>query len=189
MKESYVHGNLKNLQMLKGLMFFVCLCGLTAHAQVSANYDAGWSVLSGGGGICVSPSANMGDCTGQVSAGVSASTAFHISAGFIAGIDAVEPGGLEGDVAPRPDGDGSLLVNDWVQVGRFVAGLDTPAAGSEFQKADCAPYASTGDGQLLVNDWVQAGRYVAGLDAPKTQAGPTNPTKSGDAAYGESENI
>ena len=87
------------------------------------------------------------------------------------------PGQMESDVAPRPDGDGDLLVNDWVQVGRFVAGLDVPAAGSEFQRADCAPLDTSGDGQLLVNDWVQAGRYVAGLDAAQGQAGPTGPPK------------
>lgn len=80
----------------------------------------------------------------------------------------------EGDVAPRPDSDGKLLVNDWVQVGRFVAGLDTTESASEFQRADCAPHAEKGDGVILVNDWVQAGRYVAGLDAPQAQGGPTN---------------
>ena len=83
--------------------------------------------------------------------------------------------GWESDVAPRPDGDGNMLVNDWVQVGRFVAGLDQAAPGSEFQRADCAPIAPLGDGQLLVNDWVQAGRYVAGLDAPQAAGGPTSP--------------
>ena len=83
--------------------------------------------------------------------------------------------GLEADVAPRTDGDGSLLVNDWVQVGRFVAGLDIPTPGLEFQRADCAPYAERGDAQLLVNDWVQAGRYVAGLDVPQPENGPTGP--------------
>lgn len=80
--------------------------------------------------------------------------------------------GLESDVAPRFHGDSQLLVNDWVQVGRFLSGLDIPAQGSEFQRADCAPLLGLGDGQLLVNDWVQAGRYVLGLDAPQQQSGP-----------------
>ena len=84
---------------------------------------------------------------------------------------------VEADVAPRSHGDGSLLVNDWVEVGRFVAGLDTVAAGSEFQRADCAPVANGGDGQLLVNDWVQAGRYIAGLDSSQAAHGPTSPSK------------
>lgn len=79
----------------------------------------------------------------------------------------------EADVAVRPDGDSVLLVNDWVLVGRFVAGLDTAGEGSEFQRTDCAPLPTAGDGWLLVNDWVQTGRYVAGLDALQPQAGPT----------------
>lgn len=78
----------------------------------------------------------------------------------------------EADVAPRPDGDSDLLVNDWVQLGRFVAGLDISNPGTEFQRADCAPYADAGDGDLLVNDWVQAGRYVAGLDVLQEEYGP-----------------
>ena len=84
-----------------------------------------------------------------------------------------DEGPWEADIAPRPNGDDFLLVNDWVQVGRFVAGLDIPVAGTEFQRTDCAPFATTGDGLLLVNDWVQAGRYIAGLDTPQSQGGPT----------------
>ncbi len=78
--------------------------------------------------------------------------------------------GYEGDVAPRPNGSGTLVVSDWVQVGRFSVGLDTPASGSEFQRADCAPRAALGDGQITIADWVQAGRYSVGLD-PLTDAG------------------
>ena len=59
---------------------------------------------------------------------------------------------------------------DWTQVGRFVVGLDVPAPGNEFQRADCAPRNSFGDGQIKASDWVQAGRYVVGLD-PITPAG------------------
>lgn len=81
-------------------------------------------------------------------------------------------GNSEADVAPRPDGDGQLLLNDWVQVGRFMAGLDILLPGSEFQRSDCSPIETAGDGQMLVNDWVQAGRYVAGLDAPQSHGCP-----------------
>jgi uncharacterized protein (TIGR03437 family) len=63
-----------------------------------------------------------------------------------------------------------------VQVGRFVAGLDTLAAGGEFQRADCAPRETRGDGRLAITDWVQAGRYAAGLDPVQTAGGPTSPT-------------
>jgi uncharacterized protein (TIGR03437 family) len=76
----------------------------------------------------------------------------------------------EADVAPRPNVDGEITAADWDQAGRFVTGLDTPAEGSEFQRADCAPRSGLGDGRITLADWVQAGRYAAGFDA-KTQAG------------------
>lgn len=76
----------------------------------------------------------------------------------------------EADVAPRPNGDGSTTIADWAQVGRFATGLDTAGAGSEFQRADCAPRDSLGNGAITISDWVQAGRYAAGLD-PLTPAG------------------
>ena len=84
--------------------------------------------------------------------------------------------GLEADVAPRPSGNASLTVSDWVQVGRFAAGLDTARTDvNEFQRADCAPRATFGNGSLTVSDWVQAGRYAAGLDEPVPAAGPVAP--------------
>jgi hypothetical protein len=73
---------------------------------------------------------------------------------------------VEGDVSPRPNGDGVVLLNDWYQEGRFVAGLDTYSNASEFQRADCAPRATSGDGLVTVADWVQVGRYAAGFDPP-----------------------
>ena len=84
----------------------------------------------------------------------------------------VIPLGYEGDVAPRPDGNGKLDIADWVQEGRYVAGLDIAAPGSEFMRADCAPLATKGDGHLTVADWVQVGRFVLGLDPLTTIGGP-----------------
>jgi hypothetical protein len=81
--------------------------------------------------------------------------------------------GLEGDVAPRPNGNGAVTITDWVQIGRFVAGQDTPN-GAEFQRADTAPRESRGNGSLTITDWVQAGRYAAGLDAPAPAGGPAS---------------
>lgn len=80
---------------------------------------------------------------------------------------------LEADTAPRYLGNSSNTVADWVQIGRFVAGLDDTDSLSEFQRADCAPRSTYGDGYLSVIDWTQAGRYVAGLDANLAAAGPT----------------
>lgn len=81
--------------------------------------------------------------------------------------------GYEGDVAPLPNGDGRVTVTDWVQVGRFVAGLDPVPNPGEFQRADCAPRSTLGDGLLTVADWVQAGRYAAGLDPLTVAGGPS----------------
>ncbi len=83
--------------------------------------------------------------------------------------------GFEADVAPRPNGNGTVSIADWVQVGRFAAGLDTAANGSEFQRADCAPKETKGNGAVTIADWVQAGRYAAGIDPLTSAGGPTSP--------------
>lgn len=84
--------------------------------------------------------------------------------------------GWEGDVAPRATGGGgTLTVADWVQVGRFVVGLDSVLPGSEYQHTDCAPKSIHGDGILNMSDWVQAGRYFGALDPPAAADGPTAP--------------
>jgi hypothetical protein len=100
---------------------------------------------------------------------------------------AIQALGYEADVAPRPLGNGNGLVTivDWVQMGRFAAGLDTPAVGSEFQRADCAPRPTLGDGRLTVSDWVQAGRYAAGLDSVFVLGGFTAPVSPPPAQFGE----
>lgn len=75
--------------------------------------------------------------------------------------------GYEAEIIPRTTGTLAAVVTlaDWVQVGRFAVGLDTPTTMPEFQRADCAPRNSFGDGVLSVIDWVQAGRYY-NLDDP-----------------------
>ena len=83
--------------------------------------------------------------------------------------------GVEADTAPRPNGNGSVSVTDWTQVGRFATGLDTAGPGFEFQKADCAPRSSLGNGSITISDWVQAGRYVSGLDVIPEAGGPSLP--------------
>lgn len=100
---------------------------------------------------------------------------------------AIQALGYEADVAPRPLGNGNGLVTilDWVQMGRFAAGLDTPAVGSEFQRADCAPRPTLGDGRITVSDWVQAGRYAAGLDSVFVLGGFTAPTSPPPVQFGE----
>lgn len=106
---------------------------------------------------------------------VSDASAVAIPAAYTAGSVTVVPG-YEADVTPRPNGsnNGTLTITDWVQVGRFAAGLDVPAAGAEFQRADCAPRDTKGDGRLTITDWVQAGRYL-GTDPALAAGGPTQP--------------
>jgi hypothetical protein len=86
--------------------------------------------------------------------------------------------GLEADVNPRPLGNGGVTIADWVQVGRFAAGIDTPANGGEFQRADCAPKNTLGDGRLTIADWVMAGRYASGLESVAAVGGPDAPVTS-----------
>lgn len=109
------------------------------------------------------------------------SAAGVLSANFQSGVVTVTVG-YEGDVSPRPTGNNAVGISDWVQIGRFVAGLDAVDNGVEFQRADVAPLATSGDGRLTIADWVQAGRYAAGLDAITSAGGPTSPVGIGLSA-------
>ncbi|MEI8288547.1 MAG: FG-GAP-like repeat-containing protein [Verrucomicrobiota bacterium] len=75
------------------------------------------------------------------------------------------PSEYAADVFPRTNniGDHQVTVQDWLEIGRMVAGLDTPASSDELLRADCAPR-NAPDGALTVADWVQAGRYALNLD-------------------------
>jgi hypothetical protein len=103
-----------------------------------------------------------------------ANPGFGVSNALVFTINAAVNPGYEADVSPRPNGsdNGTVTISDWVQVGRFASGLDTAEAGSEFQRADCAPVATLGNGSITISDWVQAGRYAAGLDAVVRAGGP-----------------
>jgi hypothetical protein len=79
---------------------------------------------------------------------------------------------FESDVFPRTNGNQNVSTTDWLQVGRFVARLDSYVTTNEFQRADCAPLLTRGDGQVKVTDWVQAGRYLAGSDPLAVVGGP-----------------
>ena len=98
-----------------------------------------------------------------------------LPATYSAGNVSIAATAWEGDVSPRTNGDGFVAINDWLQEGRFVAGLDTANNGKEFQRADTAPRATQGDGQINGGHWVQVGRYAAGLDALETIGGPSAP--------------
>lgn len=82
---------------------------------------------------------------------------------------------FEADVTPRPNPDGIVDSTDVSLIRRFVAGLDTPANPSEFQRADCAPTNTFGDGELLSTDVVVARSYGAGTLPLTSAKGPTGP--------------
>lgn len=96
--------------------------------------------------------------------------------GNATGIGAIEnddQNTFEGDVAVRPNGDGSILSNDVVQIRRFLNGTNTPdPAFNEFQRADSFPFAEKGDGVLNSADVVQTRRYQNGTSPLQTAGGP-----------------
>jgi hypothetical protein len=71
-------------------------------------------------------------------------------------------------------------LQDWLEEGRLVAGLDTPTNADEFLRADCAPR-NAPDGALTVADWVQAGRYALGLDPLTLVTPPATSKATGEA--------
>jgi len=106
---------------------------------------------------------------------VSDASANVVASTFVNGTLTIGDSQFEGDVAPRPNGNRSVTTVDWVQMGRYVARLDTITSTNEFQRADCAPRTTKGNGLLTASDWVQAGRYAVGLDTPSAAGGPTEP--------------
>jgi len=106
----------------------------------------------------------------QVSLGI---TGTVLDSSYFAGSITITEKVLEGDVFPRPDGDEGITMDDWLQEGRFVVGLDSITNATELQRADCAPRSTLGDGMLTISDWVQIGRYAVNLDDWETIGGPS----------------
>ena len=104
-----------------------------------------------------------------------------LPASYTDGTVTIEGAGFESDTAPRPNGDGTVSLADWVQTGRIAVGLDPISPGSEYQRADCAPRETKGNGQLSLSDWVQAGRYGSRLDPVVSAGGPTAPVPFAEA--------
>jgi hypothetical protein len=156
--------------------------GLALSLSFGQKFSAGprqivvvnFTIASGASGS--STPAGFGDQ--PIAREISDVNAGSLQASYTPGAVTIGSAGYEGDVAPRPNGNGTVTITDWVQIGRFVAGQDTPSS-SEFQRADTAPRESRGNGALTITDWVQAGRYAAGIDAPTPSAGPTTPGSPG----------
>lgn len=92
---------------------------------------------------------------------------------FSPGMVSISAVDFEGDASPRGTGNRILSATDWIQVGRFAAGLESVTNASEFQRADSAPRSTFGDGSITLIDWVQAGRYAFGADAISPASGPS----------------
>jgi hypothetical protein len=60
---------------------------------------------------------------------------------------AVAAAGFEGDVYPRPHGDGAVDDEDVHLALLFALGVETPLDAREFQRLDCAPLETCGDGR------------------------------------------
>lgn len=85
------------------------------------------------------------------------------------------PAGMEGDLAPRPSGDGIFRSNDLAALQLFFAGTPVTPGSNEFQRADGAPYETRGDGRLAASDVQLMRNYVAQLAIPQSAGGPAQP--------------
>jgi hypothetical protein len=91
--------------------------------------------------------------------------------------------GIEADVAPRPGGNGTVSATDVSQIRRVAVGLDPfDPLNNEFQRADCAPYATLGNGSMAATDVTQARRYQLGNDPAQPAGGANGPASFAPAA-------
>jgi hypothetical protein len=164
------------------------LAWLVAGAiQTQAQLTIDWFTVGDPGATSDGGNYSLSGTIGQADAGEMSGGNYALTGGFWSLYSLPDTSsGIEGDVSPRAQANGVVSVTDWVQVGRFVAGLDAASVGAEFQRADCAPRATLGDGRLTVSDWVQAGRYAAGLDAATAAGGPTSAVAAPAGAFASS---
>lgn len=85
------------------------------------------------------------------------------------------PAGTEGDLAPRPSGDGVFRSNDLSALQLFFTGVAFTPGSNEFQRADVAPSETRGDGRLAASDVQLMRNYIAQLAIPQSAGGPTEP--------------
>jgi hypothetical protein len=104
---------------------------------------------------------------------VSSINADILAAAFIGGTVTISVG-VEGDMVPRPNGDGRVSAADNTFINRLIVGLESVAglSDAEFRRADSAPRATLGDGAITAADSVQTGRYTLEFDPPAGAGGP-----------------
>lgn len=92
---------------------------------------------------------------------------------------AVAAAGFEGDVYPRPHGDGAVDDEDVHLALLFALGVETPLDEREFQRLDCAPLETCGDGRIDMADKVAIQRYAKGQEFLREACGPTHSPTGG----------
>jgi hypothetical protein len=104
---------------------------------------------------------NVTSTTGMMAAASTGATASNEIVFRLVDLTPIEgPPGIKCDVAPRLNGNGTITISDWVQIGRFAAALDIPNRGNEFQRAD-----ANGNGFISIADWVKCGQSLGGIVA------------------------
>ncbi|HQU84208.1 MAG TPA: carboxypeptidase regulatory-like domain-containing protein [Pyrinomonadaceae bacterium] len=153
------------------------------YAQSGGNFSITKSVIGGGGSTASGGGFSVTSTVGESLAGDELSGgSFAVTSGFWNyTVNPAAGSGVEGDVASRPVGDGSIASNDVIQTQRFQIGLDQPNQSNEFQRADSAPFSSRGDGSIDSTDVVQTQRYLIGLNTTQAAAGPID--NSGFAGF------
>jgi hypothetical protein len=162
--------NINSNQLASGRLGFAL--GLAAGARFAAGTQEVVRVTFQAANVSTGATANVAFGDAPLAREIADATANTLVATYQSGTVTLTVG-YEGDVTPRPNGSGAVSISDWVQVGRFAAGLDAITNSAEFQRADCAPRSSLGNGSITIADWVQAGRYAAGLDPLTPAGGPT----------------
>lgn len=164
-----------NRQAVKSIAaFLVLILPMSVLTQSGGDFAITKSVIGGGGSALAGGDFAIASTVGQPLAGHALSGSdFSVTSGFWNfTVNPAAGFGIEGDVAGRPAGDGSIASNDVVQTQRFQIGLDQPNQSNEFQRADSAPFASRGDGSIDSTDVVQTQRYLIGLNASAVAGGP-----------------
>ncbi|MEJ7862508.1 MAG: CARDB domain-containing protein [Pyrinomonadaceae bacterium] len=148
----------------------------TGSFAVTANTACAWTAISNNSWITIT-SGNSGNGNGTIGYSVTANSGIARTGtititGQTFTVNQAAPS-YEADVVSRPNGDGSILSDDVVQIRRFLNGTNTAdQTTNEFQRADSAPFATRGDGRIFSDDVVQARRYQNGTNPKQTAAGP-----------------
>src|SRR5690349_20461911 len=112
------------------LLFGLALLISPTMSQSGGTFVIQKSVIAGGGDHSTGGTFILDGTIGQAVAGTQSSGgSFNVVGGFWTAAGTVVALSLRGDVAPRPNGDGTVQSNDVVQVQRFQIGLDSIVPG------------------------------------------------------------